>query len=119
MFAFGVSTLLKKIFLVCLLVSALALTVCSPVLAANANRGSKIFQGNCSACHLGGSNVVIVNKTLKKDALKKYGKYSLEDIQNQVMRGRNAMPAFGGRLTPSQVEDVAAYVLQQAKTGWK
>lgn len=118
-FAFGVPTLLKKILLVCLLVATLALTICSPALAADVNRGARIFQGNCSACHLGGGNVVIVNKTLKKDALKKYGKYSLEAIQNQMMRGRNAMPAFGGRLTPSQIEDVAAYVFQQAQTGWK
>ena len=59
------------------------------------------------------------NKTLKKEALVKYGKYSSEAIQMQVTQGRNAMPAFGGRLSEAQIENVAAYVLQQADNGWK
>ena len=86
---------------------------------ADIQSGAKIFQGNCSACHIGGGNVVIVNKTLKKEALIKYDKYSLAAIQTQVTKGRNAMPAFGSRLTKQQIENVAAYVLQQADNGWK
>jgi len=31
----------------------------------------------------------------------------------------NAMPAFKEKLTDAQIEDVAAYVLDQAKNGWQ
>ena len=111
---------MKNLLSAILLVVALVATaVCDPVMAANIESGAKIFQGNCSACHIGGGNVVIVNKTLKKEALVKYDKYSEAAIQTQVTQGRNAMPAFGGRLTEAQIADVAAYVLQQADNGWK
>jgi cytochrome c6 len=32
----------------------------------------------------------------------------------QVTNGKNAMPAFGGRLDPEDIENVAAYVVDQA-----
>ncbi len=86
--------------------------------AADLTSGAKIFNANCVACHVRGGNVVIVSKTLKKEALEKYGMYSLEAIKNQVTKGKNAMPAFVGRLSPSQIEDVASYVMMQAQKGW-
>ncbi len=109
----------KLLSAILLVVTLVATAFCHPALAADIQNGAKIFQGNCSACHIGGGNVVIVNKTLKKEALVKYGKYSSEAIQMQVTQGRNAMPAFGGRLSEAQIENVAAYVLQQADNGWK
>jgi len=89
-----------------------------PALAADAATGAKIFSTNCAACHRGGGNVVLTNKTLKQDALEKYGMNSLVAIVSQVTNGKNAMPAFKGRLNPAQIEDVANYVLEQAKKGW-
>lgn len=89
-----------------------------PALAADTVSGTKVFSANCAACHLGGRNVVMADKTLKKDALEKYNMNSLEAITNQVTNGKNAMPAFKGRLTPQQIEDVASYVLEQAEKGW-
>ncbi len=116
---------MKKLFftlrsLVILLVAGLLLLVfpLSPAAAANLASGAKIFNANCSACHLGGNNLVIANKTLKKDALEKYEMNSLAAITAQVTKGKNAMPAFAGRLSVSQIEDVATYVLEQAKKGW-
>ena len=73
---------------------------------------------NCNACHAGGMNVVSGAKTLKKDALDKYGMNSVEAVVNQVTNGKNAMPAFKGRLTDAQIEDVATYVISQAEKGW-
>jgi cytochrome c6 len=101
----------------------LALTVFTfglghPALAGDAASGAKIFSANCAACHMGGNNVVMANKTLKKDALEKYQMNSLEAITTQVKNGKNAMPAFGGRLNAAQIEDVATYVLDQAEKGW-
>ena len=86
--------------------------------AVNLANGAKIFNANCSACHIGGSNVIIASKTLKKEALEKYQINSLEAIKTQVTKGRNAMPAFSGRLNEAQIEDVAAFVLEQAQRGW-
>jgi cytochrome c6 len=86
--------------------------------AADLMNGAKIFNANCSACHAGGNNVIIANKTLKQEALEKYNLNSLAAIKNQVINGKNAMPAFRNRLSEAQVEDVAAYVLEQAQKGW-
>ncbi|MDQ2100128.1 MAG: c-type cytochrome [Tychonema bourrellyi B0820] len=91
----------------------------SPALAGDAAKGAKLFQNNCSACHVGGGNVVVRAKTLKTAALEKYGMNSLEAITAQVTKGKNAMPAFGTRLKPKQIEDVATYVLEQAAKNWK
>ncbi|NJM70744.1 MAG: c-type cytochrome [Scytonema sp. RU_4_4] len=90
-----------------------------PALAGDADKGAKIFSANCASCHAGGKNLVQANKTLNKDALEKYGMYSEEAIIAQVTKGKNAMPAFKGRLKPEQIEDVAAYVLGKADKGWK
>ncbi len=86
--------------------------------AANLVNGAKIFNANCSACHVGGNNVIIATKTLKKEALEKYEMNSLEKIKAQVTNGKNAMPAFGARLNKAQIEDVATYVLEQSQKGW-
>jgi cytochrome c6 len=90
----------------------------SPASAGDIASGAKVFSANCAACHMGGNNVVMANKTLKKDALATYSMNSLEAISTQVKNGKNAMPAFGGRLSPAQIEDVATYVLDQAEKGW-
>ncbi|MBH8553724.1 c-type cytochrome [Nostocaceae cyanobacterium CENA357] len=90
----------------------------SPALAADTVSGAKIFSANCASCHVGGKNLVQATKNLKKDALEKYDMYSAEAIIAQVTNGKNAMPAFKGRLKPDQITDVAAYVLEQADKGW-
>lgn len=89
-----------------------------PALAADTANGAKVFSANCASCHIGGRNIVMANKTLKKEALTKYGMDSLDAIINQVTKGKNAMPAFKGRLNAQQIEDVANYVLEQAEKGW-
>lgn len=60
----------------------------------------------------------MANKTLKQAALERYGMNSLDAILYQVTNGKNAMPAFGNRLSDREIEDVATYVLQQAEQGW-
>jgi cytochrome c6 len=111
---------MKKIISVLLLgITIFTFAFSSPALAADAASGGKIFAANCASCHAGGKNLVQANKTLKKDALEKFGMYSAEAIIAQVTKGKNAMPAFSGRLKPAQIEDVAAYVLSQADNGWQ
>merc|ERR1711988_1751116 len=61
--------------------------------AGDAEHGEGVFAGNCAACHAGGQNAVQPEKT----------------IVYQVTNGKNAMPAFGGRLDDEEIEDVASY----------
>lgn len=106
---------MKKIFSILLLgIAIFTFAFSNPALAADSANGAKIFSANCASCHAGGKNLVQADKNLKKDALEKYGMYSAEAIISQVTKGKNAMPAFGGRLKDAQIEDVAAYVLEQA-----
>jgi cytochrome c6 len=86
--------------------------------AADIENGERIFTANCAACHAGGNNVIMPEKTLKKDALEANGMKSVGAITYQVTNGKNAMPAFGGRLSDSDIEDVANYVLSQSDKGW-
>ena len=109
-------TRLLSIF--CVFLTAIMFTFVNPALAGDAASGAKIFSANCAACHAGGNNVINGAKTLKKDALEKYEMNSLKAVVYQVNNGKNAMPAFKGRLTDEQIEDVATYVISQAENGW-
>ncbi len=112
-------TALKKILSVILLaITVFTFALGRPAIAADTADGAKVFSTNCAACHMGGRNVVAAAKTLKKDALDKYSMNSLEAIVHQVQNGKNAMPAFKGRLNDQQIEAVAGYVLEQAEKGW-
>jgi cytochrome c6 len=71
---------------------------------------------------MGGCNVVNGQRTLKQDDLKAY----LPDYNDGhesaivylVSNGKNAMPAFGGKLGSDDISDVAAYVESQSMRGW-
>jgi len=84
--------------------------------AGDAANGAQIFAGNCAACHAGGNNVIQTEKTLRKEALDQYleGGRKESSVVTQVTNGKNAMPAFGGRLSDEEIADVAAYVIDQA-----
>lgn len=110
---------MKKIISVLLLgIAIFTFAFSSPALADAAN-GAKVFSANCASCHAGGKNLVNAAKSLKKADLVKYDMYSAEAIIAQVTNGKGAMPAFKGRLKPAQIDDVAAYVLEQADKDWK
>lgn len=88
----------------------------APVFAADLDAGAQVFAGNCAACHAGGNNVIQNEKTLRKEALEQYleGGYKESSIIYQVTNGKNAMPAFGGRLDEDEIKNVAAYVFDQS-----
>jgi cytochrome c6 len=116
-------TLSKVVSIVLAAIAVVSVAFSRPALAADLANGAKIFGANCAACHMGGANVIMANKTLKSDALSKYlDKYSddpVAAIAYQVTNGKNAMPAFGGRLSAAQIQDVASYVADQATKNWK
>ena len=109
---------MKKIVSICLAAIAACLFLSAPAWAADTAAGGKVFSANCASCHAGGKNVVNPAKTLKLADLEKYGMNSEEAIVTQVTNGKAAMPAFKGRLKPDQIDNVAAYVLEQAESGW-
>lgn len=109
---------MKTSFLRLFLSLTVMVSLSSPVLAADIENGERIFTANCAACHAGGNNVIMPEKTLKKDALEANGMNAVSAITYQVTNGKNAMPAFGGRLSDNDIEDVANYVLSQSEKGW-
>lgn len=104
-------------------VALFTLALQPPAFAADLAHGAQVFTANCNACHLGGKNVIMAPKNLKSDALSKYLKGYKDGpeaaVAYQVTKGKGAMPAFGGRLKPKDIEDVAAYVVDQAGKDWK
>ena len=80
-------------------------------------RGEFLFQQTCSSCHPQGNNVIVKERNLKKEALKKF--IFLEDentIVNFVKDNnfhRGAL-AFAGKLSKQDFADVASFVYDQA-----
>ena len=50
-----------------LVAGALVMGDAGTAFAANAAVGERIFDGNCAACHAGGTNVILPQKTLEKE----------------------------------------------------
>lgn len=98
--------------------ACIMLILSRPVYSADLIAGEQVFSANCSACHAGGNNAIMPEKTLKKDALEDNSMNSVEAITTQVKNGKNAMPAFGGRLADEDIDNVANYVLNQSEQGW-
>ena len=86
------------------------------------DHGGQLFSANCAACHMGGGNVLSATRTLSQTDLQAhleaYGKDPLEAIEHQIENGRNAMPAYEGKLSDQDIADVAAFVELQAEHGW-
>jgi cytochrome c6 len=100
-----------------LIVAALASPLVAPAHATpDLALGANVFNGNCAACHTGGKNNVIPDRTLQKAAIEQYltGGFSAEAIEYQVRNGKGAMPAWEGRLDDDEIEAVVAYVYDQA-----
>lgn len=95
---------------------ALSMAALASVQTAGAN---EIFNKHCAACHAGGKNIMNPDKTLSKEHLEKNGMNSVDAIKNLVSKGKAPMPAFESMLDAKQIEEVAAYVLEQAEKGWQ
>ncbi|MEA5577501.1 cytochrome c6 PetJ [Anabaena sp. UHCC 0451] len=90
-----------------------------PAMALDTQNGAEVFSVHCAGCHINGGNIIRRGKNLKKNSLKKYGMDSLEAITNIVTNGKNNMSAYKERLTTEEIQNVAAYVLEQAEKNWK
>merc|ERR1719287_428532 len=92
----------------------------APAFAGDVDAGEQVFNANCAACHAGGQNVIMPEKTLEKEALEQYlsGGRNEKAVITQVTNGKNAMPAFGGRLSDEDIANVASYVISTSEAGW-
>jgi len=46
------------------------------------------------------------------------GGFNEKAVVTQVTNGKNAMPAFGGRLSDDDIANVATYVISTSDAGW-
>ena len=103
------------------LAAGVLVTGAMPAFAGDASAGEKIFSGNCAACHAGGQNVIMPEKTLEQSALEQYldGGFNEGAVVKQVTNGENAMPAFGGRLSDNDIKNVSekGWVKSQRQMG--
>ena len=61
---------MNKFFSILALVLAFTtVNLSGSVLAADIDAGEQIFNANCSACHAGGNNAIVAEKTLQKEVL--------------------------------------------------
>ena len=74
----------------------------------DAAAGKTVFAQNCATCHgvagtggNGGPDLTSISSAKNLDA-----------VQSQVENGGGGMPPFKGTLTQKQIDDVAAYVVQ-------
>ena len=85
-------------------------------------KGEKIFNSNCAACHMGGGNVISAKRTLKisdlSNHVEAYTSAPLEALEHEIEDGLNAMPGYADKLSEEEIIAVATYVEQRAELGW-
>jgi cytochrome c6 len=109
----------KQLLIILLItLSVFTITFTPPAFAADTDNGAKIFSTECAGCHINGGNIIRRAKTLKLKALKRNHVDSLEEIAALVTNGKNIMSAYKERLSEQQIQDVSAYVLEQAAKDW-
>ncbi len=91
----------------------------NPVFAIDINNGEQVFNNTCAGCHIHGGNIVRRGKNLKLKTLQRNKLDNKEAIINLVTNGKNNMSSYQDKLTPNEIENVAAYVLKQAENNWQ
>eukprot|EP00814_Leptocylindrus_danicus_P017469 CAMPEP_0116005170 /NCGR_PEP_ID=MMETSP0321-20121206/1018_1 /TAXON_ID=163516 /ORGANISM="Leptocylindrus danicus var. danicus, Strain B650" /LENGTH=172 /DNA_ID=CAMNT_0003473571 /DNA_START=56 /DNA_END=571 /DNA_ORIENTATION=- len=105
---------------------AAAVSICltmpiSVAYAGDVSNGSKIFEANCVACHVGGKNLVNPERNLSKEAIyKNLGQVEESTVKKFIQDGlvHRGVFAFGGKLKDTEFSDVSAFVVDQASQGW-
>ena len=87
-------------------------------LPASGDSGAALFGQHCAGCHVNGGNIIRRGKTLKLAALERQGLASADAIAAIAAQGVGQMGGYGAVLGEPGVEQVAAYVWEQAQAGW-
>ncbi len=103
------------------ILTLILLNYANTIQAADATKGEEVFNSNCAGCHAGGKNMIAPGKSLSKTDLEKNQVNTTPAIINLVTHGKSPMPGFGklGVINPTDIENVAAYVLKQSEADWK
>lgn len=112
-------TIVKFIAIVTTILVSFSTPAFADPVANDLSHGEELFQANCAGCHARGGNIVRRGKNLKLKALHKNKVDTQDAIASLVTNGKNNMSAYGDRLTPTEITEISAYVLQQAEQGWK
>jgi quinohemoprotein ethanol dehydrogenase len=80
---------------------------------ANAAAGKEVFSENCSTCHGATGHGGNGGPDLRTMPLAK----TQSGAEKQVTNGGGGMPAFGGTLSPEEIKNVAAYVVEEIVGG--
>lgn len=110
---------MKQLLIMLIILSALTIFFNPPAFAADTVKGATIFNAECAGCHINGGNIIRRGKNLKLKALKKNHVDSLAEIASLVSNGKNIMSAYKDKLSEQQIQDVSAYVLEQAAKDWR
>ncbi len=88
-----------------LLLILLFTSLLSPVFATGTPDAEQLFIKKCSLCHaIDKKKLGPALNTMSRDA---------EVLRQTLLRGRNAMPAFEGKLTAAEVDALIDYLLTQ------
>ncbi len=77
-----------------------------------------LFEAHCSSCHAHGGNLIRRGKNLQQKTLLRNGYGEVGAIATLITQGKGVMPAYADRLSESEIEAIAQYVLEQAKISW-
>eukprot|EP00548_Thalassiothrix_antarctica_P013406 CAMPEP_0194172700 /NCGR_PEP_ID=MMETSP0154-20130528/7147_1 /TAXON_ID=1049557 /ORGANISM="Thalassiothrix antarctica, Strain L6-D1" /LENGTH=135 /DNA_ID=CAMNT_0038885487 /DNA_START=147 /DNA_END=554 /DNA_ORIENTATION=- len=119
-FSFSIENVAKK-FTEGVVVASIGFAIATqPAMAGDIDAGETVFNANCAACHVGGQNLIRPEKTLEKEALDQFlaGGRTEASVAANVRNGKNSMPAFGGRLSDNDIENIATYVIESSESGW-
>jgi mono/diheme cytochrome c family protein len=78
-----------------------------------AQSSADIYKSKCQMCHgADGTPPAAMAKSMGMKDLKSddVQKQSDADLKNTIEKGKGKMPAFAGKLTPAQIDDLVKYV---------
>jgi cytochrome c6 len=78
-----------------------------------------LFELHCAGCHPNGSNIIRRGKSLQPKALKRHGVDSVAAIATLITEGKGLMSAYGDRLSPDEIQTLAAYVWERSQEHWQ
>ncbi|HWF05633.1 MAG TPA: cytochrome c [Candidatus Angelobacter sp.] len=93
--------------------SAAAIICLLSAVAHAQSKGATLFQSNCQMCHgADGKGSTPTGQALKVANLTspEIVKMSNAELASVITNGKKAMPGFGSRLTPPEIESLVSYI---------
>jgi mono/diheme cytochrome c family protein len=91
----------------------LVLGLMLPNFAMAADTGADLFATKCASCHAkdgSGSTAMGKNLKLKDLSSAEVQKQSDAELKTVIEKGKGKMPAYAGKLTPAQIEEVVKHI---------